>query len=697
MPKTTLTILDEVNIKFSDLDIACRRKMVESLEFFVPGAKYLPAVRLGRWNGKMSYCTMGGSSYVNLLDRLLPIVQEHGYEIEIDDRRLHEHEFEFEEVTEDSYSHLTWPVGHPLAGKPIMVREHQLDVINSYLKNPTGINIAPTGAGKAQPLYSKIKTPAGWTTMGEVVLGQEISTPDGKSAPVIGIFPQGEKDIYEITFADGRKTRSCKEHLWRVYNKHWAHKWKIISLEEIMRLKSETKGSYYIQLVEQDQNTPDADLPLDPYLLGIMLGAGSFRNNHIGISTKDEFICEYISEVLDNDYYLKKLEGTYDYCIPIRPELFEATRRVAGNLCTTGIFHKYRKIISDLGLDHKLSHEKFIPSNYKYASVRQKETLIAGLVDTDGYVGKNGEISISTSSEQMAKDIQEIIRSIGGVSKITSKIPTYTYKGEKKEGRRNYNISIRYSCPQSLSRLPRKKNRLPSNYQYTDLKLRIEDIEFVGKELAQCIMVDHPSHLYVTDDYIVTHNTIITAILSEKVQPYGRSIVIVPTKDLVTQTEEDYINFGLDVGVFFGDRKEYLRTHTICTWQSLESLAKKSKEQDLEIDINAFFEGVVCVIVDECFHPDALVLTSSGYLKISEINVGDTIINYSEKDGIFKEDIVENVYKNLTKSSNEKMYELEFDTGAVIKVTGNHRFLTQRGWIRADQLTNEDDIKNINT
>ena len=107
---------------------------------------------------------------------------------------------------------------------------------------------------------------------------------------------------------------------------------------------------------------------------------------------------------------------------------------------------------------------------------------------------------------------------------------------------------------------------------------------------------------------------------------YGRSIVIVPTKDLVTQTEEDYINMGLDVGVFFGDRKEYLKTHTICTWQSLESLAKKSKERDLEIDINAFFEGVVCVIVDEVHKAKADVLRKllSTYLANAPIRWGLT-------------------------------------------------------------------------
>jgi superfamily II DNA or RNA helicase len=142
-----LKILDECNIKFDGLDVATRRKLVESVEYFVPHARHTPAYKLGRWNGKMSYCDIGGRSYLNLLDRLLPIVQNQGYDIEIDDERTN-HQFEFDLVEVDSYSHISWPVGHQRAGQPIVIQEHQLGVINSFLENPQGINIAPTGSGK---------------------------------------------------------------------------------------------------------------------------------------------------------------------------------------------------------------------------------------------------------------------------------------------------------------------------------------------------------------------------------------------------------------------------------------------------------------------------------------------------------------------------------------------------------------------
>ena len=91
----------------------------------------------------------------------------------------------------------------------------------------------------------------------------------------------------------------------------------------------------------------------------------------------------------------------------------------------------------------------------------------------------------------------------------------------------------------------------------------------------------------------------ITAALSASVEKYGRSIVIVPNKSLVTQTEADYVNMGLDVGVYFGDRKEFGRTHTICTWQSLNILLKNTKSYDTDITIGEFIEGVVCIMVDE--------------------------------------------------------------------------------------------------
>ena len=207
------------------------------------------------------------------------------------------------------------------------------------------------------------------------------------------------------------------------------------------------------------------------------------------------------------------------------------------------------------------------------------------------------------------------------------------------------------------------------------------------------ISIDAP-HLYYDANGLIHHNTIMTAALSKSVEAYGRSIVIVPNKSLVTQTEDDYRNLGLDVGVYFGDRKEFGKTHTICTWQSLNILLKNTKNAEAAVSIGEFIEDVVLVIVDECFSGDSKVLTTTGYKAIKDIQQGDKVINYSETTKEFKVDTVIKQHKNLTNSHSEKMYELEFDNGIKIQVTGNHKFLTNLGWCRADELTISHEIKN---
>ena len=224
----------------------------------------------------------------------------------------------------------------------------------------------------------------------------------------------------------------------------------------------------------------------------------------------------------------------------------------------------------------------------------------------------------------------------------------------------------------------------------------ITNITPTGKRDCYDIGIPTPNMYY--DSYgILHHNTIITAALSTACEQYGRTIVIVPSKSLVTQTEADYVNLAMDVGVFYGERKDLGKTHTISTWQSLSSLAKNSVDaDDDEYTIRDMLDGVVAVIVDECLSGDTKVLTPSGYVPIKTLKSGDTIINYSEETKLFKNDTVVKLHTNLMNSQSEDMYELEFDNGEKIEVTGNHKFLTNNGWIRADELTELDEIISLN-
>ncbi len=148
MKPCKIIIKDEVNCKIEGLELAERKKLMKMFEYEVPGARYLPSVKLGRWNGKVSYFSLGGSSYINLLDKIIPVVDSAGYDIELDDLRETTHSFNFTQVSEDTFSDKTWPVGHPQAGQPILLRDYQIEIINGFLENPQSIQEVATGAGK---------------------------------------------------------------------------------------------------------------------------------------------------------------------------------------------------------------------------------------------------------------------------------------------------------------------------------------------------------------------------------------------------------------------------------------------------------------------------------------------------------------------------------------------------------------------
>jgi hypothetical protein len=148
MRTATIIIKDEVNIKIEGLELDARRALVNAFKYDVPGARYLPAVRLGRWDGKVSYFQLGGSTYVNLLPEIIPILEKFNYDIELDDQRDYSVNFTFEKVTEQTFSHVLWPKGHPMEGQPMELRDYQVEIINNFLENPQCIQEIATGAGK---------------------------------------------------------------------------------------------------------------------------------------------------------------------------------------------------------------------------------------------------------------------------------------------------------------------------------------------------------------------------------------------------------------------------------------------------------------------------------------------------------------------------------------------------------------------
>lgn len=645
MSKTVrIELLDEVNAKLHGLSTATRRKLQDKLSYMLPHAYHVPAYKMGRWDGKKHYFTFGALTYINLLEDILPDLLDEGYEVQIDDKRQHYGEFTFEDITEQHFSHKVWPEGHPVEGQPVVLRDYQVEIINNFLRNPSSIQEIATGAGKCQPYDSQVLTESGWKLMGEIEQGHKVRTPDGKLATVLDVYEPGNKEIYQITLKDGRTVRCCGDHIWPVYNIDWRTNTKkggpirnLTTLEIIEHMKK-SKRPIGIPLASFEYDRDDIELPIDPWLLGFLLGDGSFRNNSIGFSTSDQELVEKVISKLDDNYIVKHKSG-YDYTIKFRTkslqrqahsELMSLSRRNdKGHITECGRSgNYYRQQLIEMELDNKLSDEKFIPNIYFQGSLEQRLEIIRGLVDSDGTIDK-GSVYFTSTSKNLADGFAQLIHSVGGIATVSHNTDrTYIYKGESRKCKDSYSVSTKFPEPWKLVSLYRKQIETGYSYQYgPTLKNNIVDIKKVGNEPVRCIYIDHPDHLYLTDNYVVTHNTLITAVLSNLVEDAlsdkssvmhkiatgldkARTLVIVPNKGLVTQTEDDYRNLGLDVGVYFGDRKELGHTHTICTWQSLESMRKRWRDGTGSISLEEFAAGVLCVIVDEVHQAKADVLTN---------------------------------------------------------------------------------------
>jgi superfamily II DNA or RNA helicase len=147
MATARIIIRDEVNVKIEGLDLDTRKELVKKFKYFQQSARYQPAYRLGRWDGCVSFFGLGGTTYVSLLDRVLPLLEQWGYYIEVEDERVSE-PLEFEKITEEFWGDQTWPMGHRFAGEKIRLRDDQVGVVNNFLANPQALQSVATGAGK---------------------------------------------------------------------------------------------------------------------------------------------------------------------------------------------------------------------------------------------------------------------------------------------------------------------------------------------------------------------------------------------------------------------------------------------------------------------------------------------------------------------------------------------------------------------
>ena len=345
--------------------------------------------------------------------------------------------------------------------------------------------------GNAQPLTSKILTPTGFKFMGDLRLGDKIIDPMGDESHIIGIFPKGERKTYRITLQDGSSAIACDEHLWEVEIDGYKKR-KIYNTLQLKEKLEKNTLRFRVPEIKPVQFEPTDILPIEPYLLGLLIGDGCFRNKNIGFTNIDNEINEFVYNEVSSIGQIIKRKTKFDWTI-----------------LSNGIDNNLRLKIEELGLRYKKSEDKFIPEIYKHSSIENRLSLLQGLMDSDGHVDEIGRVEFTSSSKQLSLDVQELIRSLGGrVSLNIKENVFYTSPTQKtpKMGKTAYrlqNINMPFYCP---FRLLRKVNKF--KFRNASWHRRISSIEEIGKEEVQCISVSAASMLYVTDNYIPTHNTI---------------------------------------------------------------------------------------------------------------------------------------------------------------------------------------------
>lgn len=372
------------------------------------------------------------------------------------------------------------------------------------------VNLKTRGRGYEQPYTSIIKTLNGDITMKDIKVGDKVLTPSGEEATVIEKFEQGVKDVYQVTFSDGRVVECGLNHLWAVYKNHNPSRpkpYKVLTLKEIIEdgLYYDTnqgQKSYKYKLPELSpiDYEEKGELPIHPYILGALLGDGSMSTPSIKIASDDEEILQHFRDILGEDYVLN----------------YDNTTTNNHLICYTPAkrMHKKRNPLKDavikLGVNVSCKH-KFIPDIYKRSSLVTRVLIVKGLMDTDGCATKDGTIEFTNTSEQLIDDLAEILRSLGIIcTKAFSEREGASTVKDKKYGTRSIkrgNIFRLYiKTNKKIFTLERKNSRIREDKHHFAYPF-IRDIKKVRQEESACILIDNDEHVYLTDHYVPTHNS----------------------------------------------------------------------------------------------------------------------------------------------------------------------------------------------
>ncbi|PRY57945.1 PhoH family protein [Glycomyces artemisiae] len=373
------------------------------------------------------------------------------------------------------------------------------------------IEVAPLAfmRGRAHAVFTNVLTPDGWREIGDLEVGDLVVGSNGEPTPVLGVYPQGKKEMYRVTAQDGASVLACAEHLWAVKtaaDKRRGKPHRILETQEMIDdLRVHHQRKYELPLVSKPVEFPEREVPMDPYALGLLLGDGCLTGTTTpSFSTADPELAEALEAALPGVQVRHKSGPDY------------VLNRVASSGDVVTIVNPVTKALRELELLGTMSHNKDIPEIYRFNSSATRLALLQGLLDSDGgpvvQSGRTCRIQYTTTSIVLRDHVTELVQSLGGIA-YSRRRPADGRKpgsarGRDVEHRQDAHI-IDIRLPEGIEpfRLERKAAKYRATGGGRPMRF-IDSIEYAGEEEAVCIQVAAEDSLYVTEDYLVTHNTL---------------------------------------------------------------------------------------------------------------------------------------------------------------------------------------------
>ena len=547
-------------------------------------------------------------------------------------------------------------------------RHHQL-ICDALMRVFTGecrrliINIPPRYS-KAIDCDTPMWTPAGWVRAGDIAVGDRLLGSDGQWTTVVGVHPQGVKPAFDVRFTDGASLVACGDHRWavrlrdKVVGRDWMAPWRVKTTDELRGDLHEADGRRKWRIpVLRDTNDADADLPLDPYLLGCWLGDGTTRG--ASITTMDQEIVSAFA-AFDPKPYAHQNGG--------RATIYGLRRRFSTLLRSLGVFGN-----------------KHIPQAYMHASHRQRLALLQGLCDTDGWVAAaTGQQGICFSNQRLSDDVRALICSLGGTWRGFTDLPA--------RGRPSHKTFFLMPAGDVAFRLPRKVERINPRAERNTPRRFVASIEPVASREMVCFTVDAADHLFCAGrDFVVTHNTEL-AVVNFIAWAMGK----VPDAEFIHASYSATLATNNSTQIRALVQHEAYRA--IFPGLGLASDAQhhwKTTAGGVMYatgtggTITGFGAGKHRDGFGGCFPVGTRVWTESGLMPIDRIvrqRLGVRVWSYDYAGRMVLRPVI-----GWHENPPNAIVRVEFDDGAAVECTPDHRFWTQnRGWVRADSLREDD-------